>query len=337
MCGRIACLLDPSVIRQAATYKDGETGKYKKPTWKDHPQPKDSTKSYTYYPSANMPPTRFVPVMYHSHAGEEGRDMTIRPMMFSLVPRWHKGSPTDHGLTTNNARLEGLTKSKLYKPLLEARKLCVVVVQGFYEWKTVGVSKKDKKQPYLLFSTQKSGTKVADLDEWNKAEWSDTKGWNGPKLTMMAGLYDVWISPQGDRVYSYTIITMNANKTMSWLHDRMPAVLETEAQVLGWLNATVETDSKELLSILKPATQLQFYPVDPKVGNSKCRDNDCMQPMEKKQGGMDKFVKKTKKPDTKKLKREHDDEDDVDDNGTFDDSDEEDGPTDAEKKPKVEK
>jgi len=144
-------------------------------------------------------------------------------------------------------------------------------------------------------------------------------------------------------VYSYTIITMNANKTMSWLHHRMPAILETEEQVLGWLNATAETDSKELLSILKPATLLQYYPVDPKVGNSRCRDTDCMQPTtEKKKGGMDKFVTKTVKPDpdpdTKKLKREHDD-DDGEDKVEFDDDDDEkgDGPADAEKKPKVEK
>ncbi len=45
---------------------------------------------------------------------------------------------------------------------------------------------------------------------------------------------------QGEKVYSYTIITMESNKTLSWLHDRMPAILETENQVLVIIFFTYE-------------------------------------------------------------------------------------------------
>lgn len=41
-------------------------------------------------------------------------------------------------------------------------------------------------------------------------------------------------------------------------------------------------DTKELLSILKPATALEWYMVDSKVGNSRCRDMDCMEPIDPK-------------------------------------------------------
>ena len=57
-------------------------------------------------------------------------------MMWGLVPPWHHGSvASSHRLTTNNARLEGLGESKLYKPAIEHDRRCVVVCDAFYEWK----------------------------------------------------------------------------------------------------------------------------------------------------------------------------------------------------------
>jgi putative SOS response-associated peptidase YedK len=52
-------------------------------------------------------------------------------MMWGLVPYWFKGSSAkDHGLTTNNARLERLKESRLYRHALEHDKRCVVVCDG---------------------------------------------------------------------------------------------------------------------------------------------------------------------------------------------------------------
>ena len=39
-------------------------------------------------------------------------------------------SPKGHGLTTNNARIETIKESKLYRPSLETNKRCVVVCDG---------------------------------------------------------------------------------------------------------------------------------------------------------------------------------------------------------------
>ena len=46
----------------------------------------------------------------------------------------------------------------------------------------------------------------------------------------MAGLYSVW---QNDEtiIYSYSVITMNSNTTLDWLHHRMPAILDREEQI----------------------------------------------------------------------------------------------------------
>ena len=103
-------------------------------------------------------------------------------------------------MSTNNARLEGLKESKLFRRPLKEKRLCVVVAQGFYEWKEQ-TQKKTPKQPYFIFMPQEdckgSGPDdVADEGAWNRATWSEEDGWTGPKILMMAGLYDVWNSPE---------------------------------------------------------------------------------------------------------------------------------------------
>jgi hypothetical protein len=94
-------LLDPDVICQASTFKDpGGSGKFIKPTWKDHPSSKNSDVSYAYYPSANIPPTRFTPIMYKQKNDIKTEDQVdednstdiimVTPMMFGLIPFYHK-------------------------------------------------------------------------------------------------------------------------------------------------------------------------------------------------------------------------------------------------------
>jgi len=73
----------------------------------------------------------------------------------------------------------------------------VVLAQGFYEWKTVGAQSKTTKQPYFIFMQQKDETlKIYDKETWAKSESDDAKGWQGPRILMMAGLYDTWKSPE---------------------------------------------------------------------------------------------------------------------------------------------
>ena len=80
----------------------------------------------------------------------------MQPMMWGLVPPWHHGSvASSHRLTTNNARLEGLGESKLYKPAIEHDRRCVVVCDAFYEWKKL----KDAGTGKVFQSTVKLGNK----------------------------------------------------------------------------------------------------------------------------------------------------------------------------------
>jgi putative SOS response-associated peptidase YedK len=42
----------------------------------------------------------------------------------------------------------------------------------------------------------------------------------------MAGLWDVWRDPGGEELYTFTIITTDANKLLRLVHDRMPLILD---------------------------------------------------------------------------------------------------------------
>ncbi len=137
-----------------------------------------------------------------------------------MIPFWHHSSkPTDHGLTTNNARLEGLKESRLYKPCLEKDRRCVVICDGFYEWQKF---KEGPKQPYLVFADQtasKATVKKEDdggqspVAKSNKLEdnWKEEQGWIGPRQLFMAGLYSIWYSDEDKNrekpIFNYTVIT----------------------------------------------------------------------------------------------------------------------------------
>jgi putative SOS response-associated peptidase YedK len=44
----------------------------------------------------------------------------------------------------------------------------------------------------------------------------------------LAGLWEAWRSPTGERVHSFAIITTTPNELCAQLHDRMPVVLKPE-------------------------------------------------------------------------------------------------------------
>ena len=57
----------------------------------------------------------------------------------------------------------------------------------------------------------------------------------------MAGLWDVWTTPDGEVIDSCTIVTRAAEGSVAELHDRMPLVLP-EASQEQWLRNGTETD-----------------------------------------------------------------------------------------------
>ena len=76
-----------------------------------------------------------------------------------------------------------------------------------------------------------------------------------------AGLYDTWTTPDGEDLFTFTIITTEADPFMARLHHRMPVIL-ARALEEAWLDPAL-TQAHDVLDVLSRSTGLRLdaYPV----------------------------------------------------------------------------
>ncbi|KAI1344940.1 DUF159-domain-containing protein [Xylariaceae sp. FL0016] len=186
------------------------------------------------------------------HAGESGEgrgNVGSRPkyklqsMKWGLIPFFTKRNPGYSSLMkTINCRDDSLAQNGGMWSTMKARKRCVIVAQGFYEWLNKGGGR--DKIPHF----------VKRKDE---------------KLMCFAGLWDV-VQYEGEEQehYTYTIITTSSNEQLNFLHDRMPVIFDNGSESLRtWLDPKRHEWSNELQSLLKPYEgHLEVYPVSREVG-----------------------------------------------------------------------
>lgn len=178
---KIFSTLSQDKIQQACCVFDPNSTIYKQLDWKE-----SENGGRTYSPSYNLCPTDVSPVIIL-----ESEKRVLKPMLWGMIPPWHKGKFNDHKLSTNNCRIENILDSKLYQSSMKTGKRCVVVCDGFYEWQT---TKPKTKQPYFIYVPQ-DNIEIDKPETWNLF-LSKTNGWLGPKLLKMAGLFDIWTSPE---------------------------------------------------------------------------------------------------------------------------------------------
>jgi putative SOS response-associated peptidase YedK len=145
--------------------------------------------------------------------------------------------------TSFNIRLSARGQKPAFRDAWSRGQRCLVVTDGFYEWKKLDAKGK-LKQPYAIAVTD------------NEAQM------------VMAGLWAKWKSPtSGEEVLSCTILTCGPNKVMGELHDRMPVIL-AENDWPKWLGEEPASE-QDLLALLKPCPDeaLKIWPVDKMVGN----------------------------------------------------------------------
>ena len=70
------------------------------------------------------------------------------------------------------------------------------------------------------------------------------------RLMALAGLWETWRSPAGERVRSFAIVTTPPNRLLAELHDRMPVILAPEHWP-AWLGERA-ADPEELRALLGP-------------------------------------------------------------------------------------
>jgi putative SOS response-associated peptidase YedK len=194
--------------------------------------------------SWNIAPTGTVLTAIRS---EDGRRVPEK-MHFGLIPRWAKDAKMS--FSTFNARAESLTDKPAFRDAWRKAQRCLVVTDGFYEWR------KSDRQPFAI-------------------------GMADDSLMTMAGLWDEWRDPlTKERLRSCTIITTEPNDLIAALHDRMPVILN-EKDWPRWLGEESATDA-ELRGLLVPcpADRVKMWPVHKRVGNVKNDDRELAEPLE---------------------------------------------------------
>jgi putative SOS response-associated peptidase YedK len=178
----------------------------------------------------NVPPSMDLPVF------TDEKPSDLQYFSWTLIPFWTKERPK---FSTFNARIENLQESASWKHLL-GKKHCVIITDGFYEWKKLD-EKGKKKQPYLI--------RMKNM-----------------RFTLMAGLWDSWLDQKtGEIIQSCTIITRPANEDMKEIHDRMPCLLTLENANI-WINRQLSLADR-MLALKAPApNHLVWKPVN-KVGD----------------------------------------------------------------------
>ena len=118
---------------------------------------------------------------------------TVENLKWGIIPSWAKQKDFKPLI---NARLETIDEKVSFKKLIKTQR-CVVIADGFYEWKRT----KDNKIPYYFFRNDK-------------------------KTIFIAAIYD-----EG----KFCMITEEASQNISEIHHRQPVILD-EKDIDKYLN-----------------------------------------------------------------------------------------------------
>ncbi|XP_051931877.1 abasic site processing protein HMCES-like [Hippocampus zosterae] len=277
MCGRTACTLAPDEVSRACSYRN-RRGLRRQPDWRAG----DADK---YRPSYNKSPQSTSPVMLSRRHLDENApvdECVLASMRWGLVPSWFKETdPSKMQFSTSNCRSENILQKKTYRePLLKGQR-CVILADGFYEWRRQA----KEKQPFFIYFPQARSChaeKRDPVDESAQASQASDE-WTGWRLLTIAGLFERWTAPSGgEPLYSYSVITVNASASLQGIHDRMPAVLAGEEEVRRWLDFG-EVKSEDALKLLQSEDKLTYHPVSSLVNNSRNDSPECLQPVDPNQ------------------------------------------------------
>ena len=191
-------------------------------------------------PSWNVAPTDPVYAVL-----QRGESRLLRVVRWGLVPSWAKDATGAARLI--NARRETVSSKPAFRAAY-ARRRCLLPADGYYEWQVDG----GRKRPWFL--TARDGGPLA-----------------------MAGLYEVWAPPDGERLWTCTVITTDAADELGHIHDRTPLVVPREDWA-RWLDPEVEDPGEDLL-VPAVGGQLAAWPVSPAVGNVRNDGPELVQPL----------------------------------------------------------
>ncbi|MCB0168708.1 MAG: SOS response-associated peptidase, partial [Anaerolineae bacterium] len=149
-------------------------------------------------PRYNIAPSQPVAVIANNDRHQ------VEFFQWGLIPSWAKDPKIGNRMI--NARSETLAEKPSFRTAYRRRR-CLVLADGFYEWRRN--PDKSKTPMYIQLEEQ--------------APFA------------FAGLWEVWHSPQDDTILSCTILTTEPNDLMTTIHNRMPVILPRDAYA-QWLD-----------------------------------------------------------------------------------------------------
>ena len=192
----------------------------------------------------NVCPTQWLLSLRLSTADAQ---LELANLRWGLVPAW--ASDISIGARMINARCETVDQKPAFRTAFQARR-CVILANGFYEWKKVSPR---SKQPYYIY--RRDGN-----------------------LMCFAGLWESWQSPDSETIQTTTILTTQANGILSPLHDRMPVMLDHDS-FDKWLRPDAAFDTSRLFAPW-PAEELKLHCVSPAMNKPSYDQPDCIDPVE---------------------------------------------------------
>jgi len=193
-------------------------------------------------PRYNIAPTQLVAVIRLDRDTLKRRLVLVK---WGLVPYWSKDAST--GQKMINARAESAAQKPAFRSAFKFKR-CLVLADGFYQWKKGKVGK----QPYLF--------KMADGSPF-----------------AFAGLWERWTSPEREVIESCALLTTEANEIMKPIHDRMPVILHPKNFDV-WLDPKIKDPSilKPLLHPY-PSNEMVAFPVSDKVNKASYDGPYCVE------------------------------------------------------------
>ena len=197
--------------------------------------------SGSYQLSYNISPSQSSAVMID----DMGRQAKM--MKWGLIPNW--ATDASIGSKLINARAETLLEKPSFKNLVSNQR-CIILSDGYFEWKRSN----SRGIPYYIYHPNN-------------------------KILPMAGLWDFWKNNSGENIFSYTIITTQANSNLKDIHHRMPVILDLK-QIDPWLKVH-NISLANTMSLLVPfQNDLHFHQVATIVNSPRNNRIDCIRPIE---------------------------------------------------------
>ena len=180
---------------------------------------KDMKNNIYYHESYNISPGQYLPCIYmNKENNNKSKEKNLENEINLEAMKWGIYlEKYDHILF--NSRIETINIYPMYKNY----KRCIIIIEGYYEWE-------NKNKPYYISTIEKYDN-----------------------IIFLPGLYNEEIDNEGFSYKSVSIITMNANKEIDFIHERMPVIFNKYEQVLDYLNG------KELFKIVDKDIKMKFY------------------------------------------------------------------------------